>query len=122
MKEHSPLFSRSIAVIVAIPEGTVTTYGRVASLIDAPGCARHVSYILSSSSKKYKLPWHRVISSSGNVPEHSSFLKQLGLLRAEGIEIEHEKIDLEIYGWNPTKKQVRDLLKGIPRHVPISEK
>lgn len=120
MKELSPLFQRSIRVIHAIPNGKVSTYSALAELIEAPGCARHISYILSSSSQKYELPWHRVINSKGRIslPVHSGYFRQKKILEAEGIQFESEKIELNIYMWKPTKKYIRQLLKGLPPHIP----
>lgn len=118
-KQASPLFLRTVALIEQIPKGKVLTYGKVAELIGAPGCARHVSYILSSSSKKHKLPWQRVLSSSGKIPSHASWPKQVRLLEKEGIEIEGRAIDLDEYQWTPKKRDINSILKGIPKHVSI---
>ena len=88
----SPLAQRSIALIKKIPKGKVLTYGAVSTLIGAPGCARHISYILSSSSKKYALPWHRVLSSQGKISlSGTSELEQMKKLKQENIEFKFEK-------------------------------
>ncbi|MHA1457965.1 MAG: MGMT family protein [Promethearchaeota archaeon] len=52
-----------IKIIKNIPKGKVLTYGMIAKLAGNPRAARQVSWILHSSSKKYDLPWHRVINS-----------------------------------------------------------
>ena len=119
MKDKTPLFQRTVVLIQNIPEGCVLSYGGVAELIGAPGCGRHVSYILSSSSRKYKLPWHRVLSSTGKIPNHSSATKQIKLLEREGIEIDNRSIDFKRYQWNPKKKELNKILKGLPKHVSI---
>lgn len=120
MKEQhfSPLFQRAIQLILAIPSGKVLTYGQAAKWIGAPGCARHISWILSSSSKKYQLPWHRVISSSGKIslPIGSGYQKQKRLLEKEGVLFTKDRIDLTNYLWNPSKKEVNQLLAGLPKH------
>jgi alkylated DNA nucleotide flippase Atl1 len=51
MQDKSALFQRTITLVKYIPREKVLTYSAVSNLISAPGCARHVSYILSSSSK-----------------------------------------------------------------------
>ena len=122
MNEKSPLFQRTIALVTAIPKGHVLSYGQVAKLILAEGCARHVSYILSSSSKKYDLPWHRVVSASGKVSIHRGQKKQIKLLKHEGVVVEKDEVDLERFSWKPSKVNVRKILKGIPRHVSIYER
>lgn len=119
MKDKSPLFKRAVTLIKAIPKGRVTTYGKVAELIGAPGCARHVSYILSSSSKKYELPWHRVISSSGKIPRHRNHSTQLKKLSAEGINADNYSIDLEVFLWKPKISDLKKLMKNLPEHKSI---
>ncbi len=116
MKDKSPLFQRAVILIRAIPKGKVLTYGKVSSLISAPGCARHISYILSSSSEKYRLPWHRVIGANGKVSMHANYLEQLEELEREGVALENFRVDLDKYGWQPSKKALQKLLKGIPEH------
>ncbi len=119
MKDKSPLFKRVVAIISAIPKGKVVTYGQVSQMAAAPGCARHVSYILSSSSKKYKLPWHRVINSSGKVSGHQNSQRQISLLEKEGVAFEIAKIDLDEYAWIPKKAELKKLLKNIPEHISV---
>jgi methylated-DNA-protein-cysteine methyltransferase-like protein len=122
VKENTPLFYRTVALVKAIPIGKVATYGQVAQLISAPGCARHVSFILSSSSKKHKLPWQRVLNSAGAISDHRWALKQIRLLRAEGVFFQGKKTDLKEFGWRPTKDEVKRVLKGLPEHIPLSER
>jgi len=116
MKDKSPLFKRTVAVVRAIPKGRVVSYGQVARLIASPGSARYVSYILSSSSAKYDLPWHRVISSSGKIASHTYCQTQARKLKNEGVEIEFNKINLERFAWAPSDKKIASLLKGLPKH------
>jgi len=89
-------------IIKHIPHGRVLTYGRVAALAGQPGGARQVSRILHSMSRKYELPWHRVINSRGRIslgPARGSEL-QKALLESEGIEFsENSSLDLNIYMW-----------------------
>lgn len=119
MEDKTPLFRRTVTLILKIPKGKVTSYGRIAELISAPGCGRHVSFILSSSSKKYKLPWHRVVSSDGKIANHGATSVQRRLLMKEGVEVDGKSIDLDEYLWKPTKKEINSLLKGIPKHKSI---
>ena len=91
-----------INIIKNIPVGKVLTYGRIAKLAGNPNGARQVSWLLHSSSKKYNLPWHRVINSQGRIAlkaqdgqEYQKFL-----LEKEGVEISStNKIDLKKYIW-----------------------
>src|SRR3989339_656728 len=92
----------ALHIIKSIPHGRVLTYGRAAALAGQPGGARQVSRILHSMSKKYELPWHRVINSKGRIslgPARGREL-QKALLESEGIEFsENGGLDLEIYLW-----------------------
>ena len=60
-----------------------------------------------------------MIGSGGKISQHSSSQRQIRLLRKEGIDVDHLKIDLEEFQWKPSKKEVRQILKGLPRHVSI---
>ena len=94
-----------IHIIKHIPKGKVLTYGLIAKLAGNPRAARQVSWILHSSSKKYKLPWHRVISSNGTISIKSIDGKsiQKNLLQQEGLEVsENFKVDLNQYLWTTT--------------------
>ncbi len=82
--------------------GKVFTYGKIAKLAGNPRAARQVSWLLHSSTKKYNLPWHRVINSQGKIALKSQDGKdyQKILLEKEGIEFaENNKIDLKKYLW-----------------------
>jgi methylated-DNA-protein-cysteine methyltransferase-like protein len=75
----------------------------IAKLAGNPRAARQVSWVLHSSSKKYNLPWHRVISSTGKISLQSDDDKQYQkrLLELEGITFSTEfKINLKKHLWN----------------------
>ncbi|MHA1241801.1 MAG: MGMT family protein [Promethearchaeota archaeon] len=91
-----------INIIKNIPVGKVLTYGRIAKLAGNPNGARQVSWLLHSSSKKYNLPWHRVINSQGGIALKAQDGQdyQKILLEKEGVEIgSTNKIDLKKYIW-----------------------
>jgi methylated-DNA-protein-cysteine methyltransferase-like protein len=91
-----------IKIIQQIPVGKVLTYGKIAKLAGNPRAARQVSWLLHSSTKKYNLPWHRVINSQGKIALKSEDGKdyQQILLEKEGIEfVEKNKLDLKKYLW-----------------------
>ena len=86
--------------ISKIPKGRLSTYGRIAELSGNPRAARQVSRILSTMSKKYNLPWYRVVNSQGQISLKPGlgYEEQRCLLEEEGIEFNlHGKIDLEKY-------------------------
>jgi methylated-DNA-protein-cysteine methyltransferase-like protein len=94
---------RIIRIIQNIPKGKVLTYGLIAKLAGRPRAARQVSWILHSSSRKYNLPWHRVINSKGKIAMKSieDCEYQKTLLEQEGIKVmKGYRVDLKTYQWN----------------------
>ena len=99
---HNDFTKTVIHIIKHIPKGKVLTYGLIAKLAGSPRAARQVSWILHSSSRKYKLPWHRVISSNGTISIKSIDSKsiQKHLLQQEGVKFSNNhKVDLDQYLW-----------------------
>jgi methylated-DNA-protein-cysteine methyltransferase related protein len=94
---------RVIRAILSIPPGKVATYGQIALLAGSHRASRQVAGILKRYSKKYGLPWFRVINSRGKIslPRGEGFEEQQDLLREEGIEVKDGKIALSRYLWNP---------------------
>jgi methylated-DNA-protein-cysteine methyltransferase related protein len=100
----TPFTERVIEVIRNIPEGKVMTYGQIATLSGSPRAARQVVRVLHSMSKKYQLPWHRVINSKGEIALQvdASFKEQLFSLQSEGVEIQSNRyINLKKYQFIP---------------------
>ncbi|AIQ21884.1 DNA methyltransferase [Paenibacillus sp. VTT E-133280] len=100
----TPFTEQVIRIIQSIPEGKVMTYGGVARAAGSPRGARQVVRILHSMSRKYKLPWHRVINAKGMIAlteDESNSLQKL-YLQEEGI-IFNEKgvVDLKQYQFDP---------------------
>jgi len=94
---------QAVNIIRNIPEGRVLTYGMVAALAGKPRGARQISRILHSMSKKYDLPWHRIVNSKGKISLKQSrgYELQKALLESEGIKFSKtDTIDLKLYSWN----------------------
>ncbi|MFA5903665.1 MAG: MGMT family protein [Desulfobacula sp.] len=92
----------ALDIIKHIPEGRVLTYGRAAAMAGKPGGARQISRLLHSMSKKYDLPWHRVVNSQGRISLPPSMGRELqkALLESEGVRFTKSgALDLEIYMW-----------------------
>lgn len=96
---------RVISIIKDIPEGKVMTYGQIAALSGSPRAARQVVRILHSLSRKYQLPWYRVINAKGEIGlrDFESRSLQILYLESEGVEIRNDWIDLEIYQYKPVE-------------------
>lgn len=98
----SEFTSRVIKIIQSIPKGMVSTYGTIALLAGKPNGARQVSWILHSSSKKYNLPWYRVVNAKGKIslPEPQAYEYQKRLLQSEGILFTSDDIiEFDMYLW-----------------------
>jgi methylated-DNA-protein-cysteine methyltransferase-like protein len=100
-KAHS--FSERVKdIIKRIPRGKVATYGQIAALAGNPRATRLVVWILNSSSRKDKLPWHRVVNSKGRIAlkRNYGYEIQKGLLAREGIAFDKtDTIDFTRYLW-----------------------
>ncbi len=95
-------FQMILRVVRQIPKGCVATYGEIAREAGIPGNARLVGYALHGLRNGSGVPWQRVINARGEVsfPKGSpSFLRQVRLLRKEGIRFVRGKIDLQRFGW-----------------------
>ena len=91
-----------IKLILKIPRGKVATYGLIAKLAGKPQGSRGVSWLLHSSTKKYGLPWFRVINSQGKIsmPEGSrGHARQKKFLENEGVVFENGRVDLKKFLW-----------------------
>ena len=98
----SEFTERVISIISAIPQGRVATYGAVARAAGNPRGARGVVWILSSSSRKANLPWHRVINSKGRIGlgPGDGYELQRAMLESEGVELDEDnRIDLSQRLW-----------------------
>ena len=96
---------RVVAIIRRIPEGKVTTYGRIAAFAGVPRGSRGVAWILHACSDRDSLPWHRVVNRNGRIslPVQAGYELQKMLLESEGVRFsENERIDLDLYGWSPS--------------------
>lgn len=72
-----------------IPPGKVMTYGQVAALAGNRRAARQVVRILHSMSRKYQLPWHRVVNAKGkiSIPHDETYNEQILQLQIEGVDV-----------------------------------
>jgi len=99
----SPHYERIWAVVRRIPRGKVATYGQVAELAGLEGHARQAGYAMHALPPNSKVPWHRVINSSGEVSPRTSGdsheLQRL-LLEDEGVVFDlRGRCDLKKYRW-----------------------
>lgn len=109
-------YPRIYAVVRAIPEGRVATYGQVAALAGLFGHARQVGYALASLPDDSDVPWQRVVNARGEVSPRvgdPGWARgyQRHRLEEEGVEFDARgRIDLEQFGW--------DAYSGVRRKPP----
>jgi methylated-DNA-protein-cysteine methyltransferase related protein len=83
---------RIIALVRAIPEGFVRTYGDI-----DPSAPRMVGHVLAQNwadtddHRESDIPWHRVVRADGSAPIGT---RQLELLRREGVPMRGDRVDL----------------------------
>ena len=89
-----------------IPYGRLATYGQIAELIGAWGCARQVGWALRRLPLPSPIPWHRVVNAQGHIAmsprREGSDWMQRELLLAEGIPVDEEgRLPLARFRWRP---------------------
>ncbi|MDQ2699741.1 MAG: MGMT family protein [Actinomycetota bacterium] len=77
--------ARVLAMIRAIPEGFVRTYGDI-----DPRAPRRVGRILATTTQE--VPWQRVVRSDGTLPVGE---RQRALLRDEDVPMKGSRVDLD---------------------------
>lgn len=91
--------------LAAIPEGRVSSYGRLAQLAGLGRGARLAGRWLGQLPEGTSLPWHRVLNSRGqlSLPADSpAGQEQYQRLLAEGVIIRHRRVNMARYGWPDT--------------------
>ena len=100
-------------IVKQIPEGIVSTYGQIASMIPPPEdvepdqytrlSPRWVGTAMNATPSGEGIPWQRVINSQGKIslPKGSSSAdQQRGLLEMEGVEFDSQgRVDFDVVGW-----------------------
>ena len=92
--------------VARIPHGRLATYGQIADLIGAYGCARQVGWALRRLKLPSTVPWHRVVNAQGRIAmslsREGSDWMQRELLMAEGIPVDVEgRLPLRQFLWHP---------------------
>jgi len=100
----SEKINRIWKTVKVIPKGKVASYGQIADLAGLPGRARLVGKALGLAPKEMKLPWYRVLRSSGQLAfekgsQHAE--KQKGLLQQEEVVVLNNRVKLNDFAWQP---------------------
>lgn len=75
-----------LALVRAIPEGFVTSYGDL-----SPGAPRLAGTVLASTDE-HGLPWHRVVRADGSLAQGA---RQRRLLEAEGVPFRGARVEMD---------------------------
>ena len=102
------LRERVVAVVAAVPEGRVTTYGTIARHLRTT--ARQVARVLASftDEESATLPWFRVVAANGVVSTTKLGAvgrRQIARLRDEGVSVSpRNKVeDFDALAWSPAR-------------------
>ena len=104
--QGNPFDCRVYAMVGRIPHGQLATYGQVAELIGAYGCARQVGWALRRLPLPSDVPWQRVVNAQGRIAmglsREGSDWMQRQLLLAEGIAVAPDgRLPLARHRWRP---------------------
>ena len=91
-------------VMNQIPAGKVVSYGELAQMAGLGRAARWVGRTLSQLPADTRLPWHRVLGAGGRLSLQQgtpSGDEQRARLRAEGVSLRNNRVDMSRHGWRP---------------------
>lgn len=99
-EEEGGLFERVWAIVAAVPEGRVVTYGQISAALDRRLSPAAVGWALARCPDG--IPWQRVVNASGRCSTDrgagKSSRRQQRLLESEGVRFDRSGgLDLQIY-------------------------
>lgn len=107
-----PLAERVYAIVLAIPEGRVTTYGLIARAMGDARGARMVGWALRRTPPGRRIPAHRVVNrigflSGGWYFGHPDIMRER--LIAEDVPfVDEYQVDLRTALWDPADEPALD--------------
>lgn len=116
-------YEKVYVLVLQIPIGKVSSYGRVAAMLGSAGAARQVGYAMSALKSKANnetyadIPWQRVINHQGKITikgsEHGR-LRQAELLKEEGVDVDNNlQVDMDVFLWEGLlPHEVEEILRG----------
>jgi methylated-DNA-protein-cysteine methyltransferase-like protein len=82
-------------IILSIPPGKVSTYGRVAAAAGYPLYHRAVARLLRTDPPD-RLPWHRVLGAGGEIKlPGAAAREQRARLKLEGVQFRGRRVDMD---------------------------
>jgi methylated-DNA-protein-cysteine methyltransferase-like protein len=87
-------------MILSIPPGKVSTYGKVAAAAGYPLYHRAVARLLRTDPPD-KLPWHRVLGAGGEIKlPGAAAREQRARLKLEGVEFRGKRVDMDRFAYS----------------------
>lgn len=94
-------FDEVYRIVSTIPEGSVMTYGMIATMLGNPRASRIVGYAMHGAPADRMLPCHRVVNKEGRLSQDNIFGgkgKQRKMLEEEGVTFKDNGcIDMEMH-------------------------
>lgn len=90
------------ATVTDVPRGNVASYGQVAEVAGIRRGARQVGYALRHLDDGMKVPWHRIVQSTGRIAfaeGSDQFNEQKKRLAAENVIVRKGRVDMTVYRW-----------------------
>jgi len=102
MMSRVSLFKEIYALVARIPQGSVMTYGQIATLLGNPYFARRVGQAMYGAPAALNLPCHRVVKADGSLCHEPFGSLQRTLLQEEGVPFSScDRVDLVQARWLP---------------------
>lgn len=101
--QNNSFYSKVYEIVKRIPRGKVASYKIIAKLAGSPGAARAVGTAMKINPDMKTIPCHRVVGSDGRMHGYSAgegIATKLQLLRAEGVDIVGDTVQLQTSAWN----------------------
>ena len=96
---------RILATVDAIPKGAVASFGQVAHEVGLPRHARFVGRGMCENAPGTGIPWWRVVSADGRIPERgdgTEMALQRRRLEAEGVAFDGRgRVRMADHVWRP---------------------
>jgi methylated-DNA-protein-cysteine methyltransferase related protein len=82
-------------IVLSIPAGKVSTYGKVAAAAGYPLYHRAVARLLRTDPPDL-LPWHRVLGAGGEIKlQYEAAKEQRSRLKMEGVGFRNKRVDMQ---------------------------
>lgn len=119
MSTQPNFYEQVYAIVRRIPQGKVTSYGRIAAMLGRPNAARAVGYALNALKERqeHDVPWQRVVNSQGRISivnrEHGANV-QAEILQSEGVPVSDDlRVEMRLYLWEGLNlMELDDILRG----------